>query len=410
MEWSRKASDEEMTGSNSQTSAFSARGAAALLASAVVGLFASAAASADGSRLTDIRIGQHPEFRRIVLVFDVSPDVARLDRGDETLELEIHAKAERERTYFGTSDSPIGAVELIQSRWTNDAGDARTGLRFRARLDGRRARVFALTSPARLVVDIAPPGEAAFEAPGGTVAIFERSPAESRPPVALPDPAPQPRPEAAVEPLESVEPEPARAPPVVPRVQQPVPEITLQREPPGVGLDELPGPREERSPQSGDDEILPDRPVIQHGSDAESRSEAAPQSEPDPRQAALDRSQVPDSTPSVAEAPAPPAAPAQSAAEGVGSVFWRGLWVVGALIGAVALWLVFSRSFRSSVDSESSLSDAVELETASRLEALEKRMDEDARARLAMEERLLHLHEELKVMRDRLTRRARRPD
>lgn len=384
-----------------------------MLALALVGLFASAAASADGSRLMDIRIGQHPDFRRIVLVFDVAPDVARLDLGDETLELEIHAEAERARTYFGTSDSPIGAVELIQSRWTNDAGDARSGLRFRAGLDGRRARVFALTSPPRLVVDIAPPGEAAFEAPGGTVAIFERPVAESLPPVPLPEslPAPAPQPEPEPEPIvESVE--RAVVPPVVQPVREPVPEIRPQRDPAGVGLDEIPGPREERSPQSGDDEFIPDRPVIQQGSDTDSQSETVPQTESDPRQAALDRNQLPDSTPNVAEAPAPPEAPAQDAvaAPAEGSVFWRLLWVVGALIGAMALWLVFSRSFRSSIDSESGMSDAVELETASRLEALEKRMDEDARARLAMEERLLHLHEELKVMRDRLTRRARRPD
>ena len=80
------------------------------------------------------------------------------------------------------------------------------------------------------------------------------------------------------------------------------------------------------------------------------------------------------------------------------------------LLAAGALWLVFSRSFRSSIEPATGLGDALELETASRLEALEKRMDEEVRSRVAMEERLLQLHEELKVMRDRLTRRARRPE
>lgn len=388
-----------MTRSHPHKSPLIAAGLLAVALSGLVGLFPSAAASAEGSRLTDVRIGRHPTFRRIVLVFDRAPDIARLGRDDSTLELEIQAEAPQERTYFGTADSPIGVVELIRSRWSTSDGQARSGLRFRAALDRRRARVFALTEPPRLVVDIAPPGEAAFESPAGTISIFERpSPgpeSESEPPLPIPELSPAP-------PVVEVEQPSVRPAPPVSRV----PSLTIQREP--TPIEEIPGPREERLPQTGDDEVLPDRPVIQQGRESESQSTLDPRLLREPEQsAAPDLSPVEPPTPSVAEAPsqsAPAATPRG------GAIPWSLPWLLGAIVAGTALWLIFSRSFRSSIDADSGMSSALELETASRLEALEKRMDEEARARVAMEERLLHLHEELKVMRDRLTRRARRPD
>lgn len=366
------------------------------IALVAIGVLAASAASADDSHLIDVRTGRHPTFRRIVLVFDRVPDAALLDRGDSALELEIRAVAQRERTYFGTADSPIGAVELVRSRWTSNGGEPQTGLRLRAQLDGRRSRVFALNQPARLVVDIAPPGPEPFESPAGTVSIAEKR-----------GTGPQ---------------------------ATPVPELEIRREPQTLEQPQL--------NDVADDEIIPARPRVERGSsDSSSRSPESPATEPTRTESARSRDALADAplatdsqqTPLQPTEPTPVMPPQTAQSSGPGelaepapipkvaeappipaasenSVLTKLIWVLGGLLAAGALWLVFSRSFRSSIEPATGLGDALELETASRLEALEKRMDEEVRSRVAMEERLLQLHEELKVMRDRLTRRARRPE
>ena len=94
-------------------------------------------------------------------------------------------------------------------------------------------------------------------------------------------------------------------------------------------------------------------------------------------------------------------------------LFGGWLWLPGALLAVLALGLV-GRSFRRlSAGPAADLDQAAppdHLAQAARLDTLEKRLDDEVRARMMLEERLVQLHEELKIIRDRLARRVRRPE
>jgi len=99
------------------------------------------------------------------------------------------------------------------------------------------------------------------------------------------------------------------------------------------------------------------------------------------------------------------------------------LWSGLALLLVSAMYFVVRgvRALRPPSTRDRALMKAVEIGTDSitpddlaspvgKLDLLEKRLDDEVRARMRLEERLLHLQEELKVMRDRMQRLLRRND
>lgn len=307
------------------------------------------ATSQESARIVDVRIGSHPEFDRLVLEFDRPVEVAREPSAPlGPLVLEFAAKPLLPRQQLDSHRPRMGRL-LIE--------ETPRGARVSAQPGARRVRVFLLRNPARLVVDFADPSPDPFDPPEGVRLI-----------VAAPSLPPEPAgPPIAAEPSESVEtPEPVE-------IAEPAPPVALPEPPAPLPAD----------PQTVDEP-----------------AHVLPPTEPPPAEPPLPR---PD-----------------------GRRLGRDQLALGlAVLGLAAAALFWAarrrRSMRVAASSRSELAGSVrsspdsispeELEVSrDRVEILEKRLDDEVRARMRLEERAVQLHEDLKVVRDRLHRALRRSE
>lgn len=325
----------------------------ATLALAAVAL--AAKATAESPRVTRVRVGAHPGFERIVLELDGAVRVERVPATPpDSVALSVAARPPAQRTI---RTKRAGAVAI-------EPGDAGFVLRLSA--GAGRVRAFLLARPARVVVDVAGPGAEPFEVPPDATEI----------PVAAP----------------VAEPEPPPPPP------EPTPDPIVAPEPPAPAPTPAPVP----APVADPEPTPPPEPVAE----PEPAPEPAPAPEPPP-------------VPTPPEPPQP--AEAEAAAEAAAPAAWPRLLVPALAVAAAGfalatlVLLASARRRRRATREESPMppfaeSDPDEIRpseiigAADRLEILEKRLDEELRARAHLEERVALLAEELKVVRDRLNR------
>ena len=302
------------------------------------------------ARIVDIRMGQHPSFDRLVIEVERQVEAWRLPEAEDgAFQLEFDARPLLPHQQLETRFKRMGSVVV-------EAMPAGTRLRVEAR--PRRVRVFRLSAPARIVVDFGDPGPEPFPAPEGTLPLPER-------------------PEQPLVVLKSIPSEPARDEPEVapaPPAEEPVAEP------------EAPAPTLAKAPEISTQVAEPETP------------------------------------PALAEVveAAPEPAPAERA------WFERldARKVIGAallLMGLVVVALYRSPSTRRRRQRAASASvgplwpRAPETITpeeiagaGEQVDLMDRRIDEEVRARMQLEERLAQVQEEIKVMRDRLQRVVRR--
>ena len=360
---------------------------AALLLGSILALatLATAVARADGGapvRIRDVRVGEHAGFERLVIELDADTEIVweyGPEPGEESFYIAA-APAQKSRVIV-TQLPQIGTIAVTEMKG---------GTHVSVEPHARRVRAYTLSNPPRLVVDFAPPAHGAFEAPAGARAL---EPASTLGPLVL-EPEPTVEPEPAVEPAPT--PEPALT--VEP---SPTPEPAATVEPP-------PTPEPEVTPEPAatpEPEITPEPEVTV---------------EPTP---------TPEPAPTPERAPTPVAKPAEPApASGIGDgafPYAYGLALAAllglAMLAAAAVAFARRRSERSEssvfpVDDDDLLpatrvdeiSPAEILAAGDQEAMLEKRLDEEVRARLELEQRFASANEELKVLRDRLHRLERR--
>jgi len=345
-------------------------------------LLAAGVAHADGGapvRIRDVRVGDHDGFERLVIELDRETDIA-WENGPEPGEESFYiAAAPREPSKVIVSQLPeIGTVSITEMK-----GGTHLAIEPRP----RRVRAYTLENPPRLVIDFAPPGPGPFAPPEGARPI---SPAKSLGPLVLepePGPAPAPTPQAAP-------PEPSPEPEAQPRPEvQPAPEAQPAPEP-------TPAPQPAPTPAP---EVAPPAPE-------------PPKLEPAPVRPPTPEPEV--APPPKPERPLPPPTPAQRAP------FPFRYWIsLVAAAGALALLVVLGlrrRALRREAEpvalarpepTPPGIEEIAPEEiygSGERERALEQRLDDEVRARVALEERLAQAHEELKVLRDRVHRVERR--
>ncbi len=371
-----------------------------------------ALARADGGapvRIRDVRVGEHSGFERLVIELDNDAEIV-WENGPEPGEESFYiaaAPAQPSRV-IATKLPHVGTISVTEMK-----GGTHVAVEPRA----RRVRAYTLTNPPRLVVDFAAPARGAFEAPAGTRALEPATtlgPLEVEPETAVEPkqvPAVEPKPVAATEPkpVPATEPKTAATAPA----PKPSPEIAAEPEPKAASLESPPSPEPVPEPA-----LTPQpSPTLEPAPTTE------PTTAPAPAPAVAPKPAAPKPAPVIAKPPAP-ALDMRSP----GTAFPWGL-AIAALLGlllliAAAVGFTRMRAARSesrfSEFPELDLEDAqVERDAAGISPAeilaagdhdgmLEKRLDEEVRARLELEQRFAHANEELKVLRDRLHRLERR--
>ena len=372
---------------------------AARVAVVTFGLWAGLASMTHAARIVDIRVGGHTDFDRLVI--EVEGELQAFHqpaRSGERFVLELNAEPPESIRVLETILPRMGRVTV--------EGVADGSLVW-VQPRPRRVRAFLLNGPQRIVIDFSSPDRDPLPIPEGALALVEAiappwaspsdSVTEAQP---EPEPAPVPEPELAPELVPEPEPEPAR-----------VSELELERE-----LVPEPEPEPERvSEIEPEPELVPEpEPEPERVSELELARELVPELEPVPEPPA--ELPVPEWAPQVGRrlpepAPEPPL--------GLGSrALFLGLAAAGATgaLTLLALRLLRRPSAPSGPVAEPVSPDTITPEelrraggdTEARLVALESRLDEEVRSRSRVEERLLGLHEDLKVVRDRLRRISRR--
>lgn len=356
----------------------SMRRAALTLAPALIALaFAAPIVRADGGspvRIRDIRVGDHDGYERLVIELDGEAEVAwenGPEKGEESFY--IAAAPAKPSRVIVTQLPHVGTISITEMK-----GGTHVAIEPRV----RRVRAYLLNNPPRLVVDFAAPAPESFAAPLGARAL---QPARTIGPLVVesePEPAPAPTPKPKPEPA----PEPKPAPPAEP---------VKAEAPPASAPAPEPVPVVEASP-----ELTPVAPV------------PAPSA----------KSSKPAKVPKTAK-PAPPAttpaAPTAAFPYGIALAALAGL----ALLIAAAVVLMRRRAARDDDSFSVFPPEEADVLLAPRSDEispdeilaagdhdglLEKRLDEEVRARLELEQRFAHANEELKVLRDRLHRLERR--
>jgi len=311
------------------------------------------ALSQEPPRIVDIRVGRHAEYDRLVLEFEASVELSRLARSDEgVLVIEVEARPLLPYQALHTAYARVGSLVVREIP---------KGARIEVEAGAHRVRIFRLSNPPRVVLDFADPGAEPFPLPPGT------------------EPVPEPAPSSA--PL----PEVAGPAPPEPSGAEAAPEAELS---------EVSAPAEVAAP-----ELLVPR----------SEELAPPPLAPPPL----------PSGDAVGAAPGSALPPGWLERLGGGPV--AGLATLGLVLSLLAWFRLRSwRSPRVEVGVDSHPADwprapetitPEELAGASdQVDLLGRRIDQEVRARMHLEEGLSQMREELKVMRDRLQRAGRRGD
>jgi hypothetical protein len=208
---------------------------------------------------------------------------------------------------------------------------------------------------------------------------------------------------------------PDEAPPVEPRPEELVAEPVV----PGEILPEEILPKEAAPIESPAEEPVapgmePEEPAIAEVAPEEPAAEVAPEepaAEPIPEVAP----QPPPPEPSALPLPPPEAAPEKPAPGKAERDRWLALlvWVGGPLLlVGLGLYLTRGRRRRPPESAEPRIPESITpgevLSASDRLDLLEKRIDEEVRARMHLENRVVQVQEDLKVVRDRVSRVSRR--
>jgi hypothetical protein len=345
------------------------------------------------THVRDVRVGAHEGYDRVVVELDGPADIA-WQRGPEP----------RAETFY--LDADLGRRERVVATQLPELGTIslramRVGTRLSLEPRDRRLRAYLLAKPTRLVIDVTGPGEGKFEVPAGLTAL---APATSVAPLEN-APVPEPQPEAKSEPEAQPEAQaPSKAEP---------PSVTAEPEkPPAEGLPES-------SPEAPPESAAAQNPAPESTPPESAPQEAAPQEAAPPESAPSETAPPEPSPPAPAPAPSPlpPEVPPES-----GFPWGLLLGSLGALAGLAALGAALWRMrapapaapFRPRPNPTPIGVESISLDelrgAADPTTVLEQRLDEEVRARLALEERLAHAGEELKVLRDRLHRVERRRD
>ncbi len=364
--------------------------------------FASGAPAQDRPRVRDVRVGAHAGFDRVVIELDGAAEIA-WERGPEPLEESFYIDADlgrRERT-VRTKLEKVGTVSLKAMR---------VGTHVSLEPRARRVRAYVLNRPTRLVIDLAPPGPEEFAAPAGVTPLSPATSIGSLKNAVIPQPEPKAEPEPAPEP----EPEHEEPAPQPKQAETPV----TPPNPPSGEPQEGAVEGEHGSPPPEAEVAAPAAEVTPEPPGPEPAPEPAPAAEVTPPVEVTPPMEVTPPPPQQAEAPpevAPAPAPAPQAPEDGGFPWLTALGALVAAAGVGALgYLALRReaapilvrspgAARAPVGADDISREELRL-AADTSEVIEKRLDEEVRARMALEERLGEASEELKVLRDRLNR------
>lgn len=356
-------------------------------------------------RVVDIRIGHHAEFDRLVLELEGPAPLRELrDQPGEPLVLEIEAQPLMPHQTLETPYARLGTIEIERSLG---------GVRIRLGARPRRVRAYRLEDPARIVLDLADPGPDPFELPPGVEPLRAPARATVTPSVPTSEAA-----ETASVPTAEVAETPS------------VPTSEVEETPPvPSSVDAPPAPAvEARSGEAPQAAGEPNAAAVPE--EAESPAPPVELEQPPAPQTTTERST--ERRAQGTEAPAaptpsrPPVTPPASAEPpwfsllGLGAVTGLTLLLLIALGIALLAWLRMARvrSRRQLATLRSSALEAPrspetitpeEIAVASdRVDLLEKRIDEEVRARMQLEEHVRQLGEDLKVLHDRVLRLGRR--
>jgi len=374
------------------------RAPTALVTFATLVVLASTAAAQHRVHVHEVRAGGHADFDRVVVELDGPIDVT-WERGPEP---------NAERFYL---DADLGRRSRVVHTGLAKVGDVRlTAMRVGTRVEleprERRVRAYLLAKPTRLVIDLAPPGPEPFAVPKG---IAPLEPAASVEPhsEAAPQATSQPEPEAESEPQpeEEAGPPAEEVGPVGPpeEAQTQGAEPSRQAEEPQAGAAP---PQPEASGESGEAAPAPSGPAPEAAA-PEAAAPGAPAPEPAPPTPELPRAAPPP--------PAPEPAPGFPWALAFGTLAFIAALVVSYVVlrERVERPRAAPRPPRSPAGALTPsgvepISPADLRGAADATSVLEQRLDEEVRARVALEERLAQAGEELKVLRDRVHRVERR--
>lgn len=315
-----------------------------------LGAVASAEVPGEGiSGVIQVRVGQHETFDRVVLELDRDAPLHRI-QSDVEGETVLEMQARHEAAGFTL---PRGLARL-RGVLLQDLPD---GTRLKVHGKGP-TRVFRLRDPPRVIVDVGDPGLDPFDPPEGA------------------EPIELPKEEAAEEPLPTLGAASGAPPPTQP--SEPAPSALA-----------VPGAEEPTAVGAAPEELPAELPRIE---------------EPSPE-------------PATQPLPMPPPETPPRGRDGLPRRVALDLliWVVGPLLVlGVGLYALRRRTRRVlaaappvRVPQEDISPEEIE-GSPSRLESLEKRVDEEVRARVTLEQRVGQVHEDLKVVRDRVTRILRR--
>jgi hypothetical protein len=325
-------------------------------------------------RIVDVRIGQHRDFDRVVLELDQAAPITRQPTAPgQDVVIDLGARPLLPRQEIATG-SPRFQSMLLEGTVE--------GARLQLQRGQARVRVFWLTEPPRLVIDVADEGEAPFEPPPGTQSL---------------DPPPS-------EPIEAI--------PPLPEVTREIPEeeLPLREQLEALGaadpMPETPLP-EEVEPEEA--------PVALAPTEAPTQAADVP-AEPPPEQVAPPVGLPPQPLPpELAPLPMPPTKPEGTAPGERRSDRWLSLLIwVGLPLLLIGLALYLTRARGRGVEEApeprppESITPGEVMSASDRLDLLEKRIDEEVRARMQLEHRVVMVQEDLKVVRDRVIRMGRR--
>lgn len=362
-------------------------------------LAVAAAARAQGDvRVGELRFARHPQFDRVVVELDGPARVKRLD-GSDAGELVLFLEA-RLAESVRLADTKLPRFGTIRLQSVPD------GVELRIEARPRTLRLFRLSNPERIVIDAADPdgpalgvGSAVRTIPLRTAGGLEPTPDASVAATAAPAPAPMREAPEAPDPLRG----------------------TADSGEAGEGSE----------PYAALDERGAESSAESAGAPVPAESlEAEPESGPDPSPAvasapepALREVAAPESTRGSTAPTARPAHPSEGGIPGRPWVFPLGALAGLVVFAGVVLWLRRRHAEASETEASEGLALAEELSRSeargddaefitpeeiesdgSRVGLLEKRLDDEVRARMRLEERLIHVSEELKVIRDRMRR------
>jgi hypothetical protein len=321
-----------------------------------------AASAQELPRIADIRVGAHPSYDRVVFeLTEEGPATYGFDGSTFVLEL--------------------GARPLLE----------------------RQLLTTGLKRMGRIVIDFGDPGPEPFELGPGLVPIVELAPSGAGAAPSPPEPEPEPKPEPTV-----AEAPPAPAPPAE-AIAEEAPPVG---EPIASGEAAPPESPEEPRPEAETQPAAEPRPAAEPAPPPTEPESASPPPAPQP---------VPLPEPTL-RADAEPSTPSDPAARffrrlADGSRIEVALWfAVPFLAAAFLIWVIgrvrerrlLARAAAQGGDvrAAESITPREILEATERIDVLEKRIDEEVRGRMQLEERASRIQEDLKVVQDRILRLA----